>query len=271
MSAEITLNPIENCRWHNPAFLNRSRQVVNVGHEVLGHTALTNGKAVAELDNQAIDEFFDVLAPNPQAYPQLANWNERGGLIEHCHFSGEIAYKLSLAINERLDLNINPHAQKAALKLHDLGRTAIHSFMETDELTDIFWQQIGLRNDLKQMTHSAHLYWSDNGELDFDKLPTSVRISIVSDVFGKRSQADPERLRHKEEVLQAVKAGKKKYLQKKDPTVYEEELVRRLPTYTQKEQYAISKTLEWLESLGIDVNEIVDEVMAEKKEGETKS
>jgi hypothetical protein len=255
-----------NCRWHEDAFQNRSKLVVNVGLNVLGPTALTNGHSVSELDNYAIDEIFDVIYPDSKNNPDLANWNGRGGLVEHCYFSGEIAFKLTTEVNKKLDSNINPYAQKAALKLHDLGRTAINSFMETDELTDIFWQQIGLRTDLKDMTHSAHLYWSDDSHLNFDDISISKRISIASDIFGKWSQNDPRRLRHKEEILEAVKKGKEKYLHKQNPTKYEDELVKRLPNYTQKEQYAISMTLEWLDELGVDINKIVDEVIEERHE-----
>lgn len=269
MSIEFTSNPIENCRWHKADFQDRSRQVITAGRSILGHTALTNSKPMTELDSHAIDEFFDVIAPDPQLYPELANWEGQGGLVEHCYFAGEIAYKLVVAVNEKAGADINPFAQKVALRLHDLGRTTVQSFMETDEISNILWSQIGLREDLKQMTHDAHLYW-DSGELDFDSLPVSVRISIVSDVFGKRSSQDTSRLRYKDEVLEAVKEGKKKYLDKDNRTIYEEELVNRLPSYTEKEQYAISHTLQWLEEAGIDINMIVDEVMAEYNERSSK-
>lgn len=257
------------CRWHDTTFQKRAGEVVDAGRQTLRSAALTNGKPVSELDIEAIDRFFDMVTPNPQIYPDLDNWEGQGGLVEHCYFAGEIAYKLAVAVNEKAGTDINPLAQKAALRLHDLGRTSIQSFMETDEMTDILWKQIGIREDLKQMTHDAHLYW-DSGEIDFDTLPYSVRISVISDVFGKRSSQDSDRLRHKEEVFEAVKEGKKKYLDKGSRTRYEDELVNRLPSYTEKEEYTIFHTLQWLEEAGMDINTVVDEVMKEYQERKTR-
>jgi len=258
MQSEI----VAQCPWHEPRFLSRAEDVVEAGRAAFQNTAFSNGKPIGGQDLETIDRFFAAVAPDQNRHPHLANWEGPGSLMEHCHLSGRIAFRLTEQINEKLNTTYNPYAQQAALELHDLGRTVIHSFMETDELTDILWSHIGLRTDLKNLTHNAHIYW-DGQDLDFESLPIPTRISIIADVFGKRSAQDTNRIRHTNEILEAVKNGKTKYLQKPDRTRYEEELVHRLPAYSSKEEYVISHTLGWLNRLGIDLDELLDGVMQE--------
>lgn len=250
------------CRWHTPEFQARVNEVVNVGKQTFQETSFNNEQPIKAEDLQLIAQFFTLVTPDTTSYPHLVNWEGAGSLMEHCHLSGRIAHRLSERVNKATGSSLDPYAQQAALELHDLGRTVTHSFMETDELSDILWSHIGLRSDLKELTHNAHLYW-DSNSLDFDSLPIPTRISVISDVFGKRSAKDPNRLRHTDEIFEAVKAGKNKYILKKDRTRYEDELVKRLSSYMAKEEYVISNTLRWLEELGIDLNPLLDEVMNE--------
>lgn len=130
-------------------------------------------------------------------------------------------------------------------------------------MTDHLWGMIGLRQDLHDLTHSAHLYW-DEVETPVANLTTAQKISIIADTAGKRSSANINRLRLVEEIIPSVQAGKKKYLSKPNPTIYEQMLIERLPQYSRREDEAIAYTLSWFAGLGINLDAIIQAIPLER-------
>lgn len=248
---ENTLSVVVPCRWHEPTFQNRANNAVLIGRQVFSNTNLVLQGEVTESDVAAVAVFFDQLLTNEEG-----KWD---GFLEHCRIASRIGYELAIAVNQRSREALNPNAHACALWLHDLGRVASHAFMETDVLTGILWEKIGLRKDLHDLTHDAHLYWDDDPLLP-ESLTAAKKISIIADTGSKRSSLDSKRLRLAEEILPEVRAGKQKYLSRDNPSLYERQLVEKLPTYTQKEELAICTSLAWLASLGINVNAILSQI-----------
>lgn len=251
------------CRWHEQSFTSRVVAVSDIGINLFSGTNLTNPGEVTSFEQGRAKDFFRQTQPDEQIYPALANWFRPYGLVEHSDFAAAIAYSLADAVNQTTGSRLNPHEHEVALQLHDLGRTTTHSFMETDVMTDHLWRIMSLRQDLHDLTHSAHLYW-DEKEIPPEKLTIAQKISIVADTAGKRSSVTPNRLRLVEEIIPSVQAGKSKYLGKQNPTPYERMMVDRLPQYTRRENEAISYTLSWFAGLGISLDAIIQTIPIER-------
>ncbi len=251
------------CRWHDQLFVERVHTVRDVGIQVFRSTRLVESGIVDQSDLEQSKEYFRRVTPDFLRYPTLANWNDRGGLVEHTDFAAAIAFCLAEAVNGTLGTDLNPLAHAAALKLHDLGRTTTHSFMETDVMTDHLWKMIGLRPDIHDLTHSAELYWKED-ETPVEQLTIAQRISIIADTAGKRSSANPDRLRLTSEIIPSVKNGKKTYLSKPNPTFYERQLVEKLPQYSSREEKAISYTLAWFAGIGINLDAIIQAIPVDR-------
>ena len=248
------------CRWHDPKFQSRVWSVTEAGKVVFEQTSIVMPGDVADSDLSSAKRFFRVTTPDPNDYPNLANYHSRGGLVEHSDFSAEIAFRLASEVNKKIPkARLNAHANATALQLHDLGRTTTHSFMETDIMTEHLWSMIGIRADLHDLTHSAHLYWDDVARPPTD-LSISEKISVIADTAGKRSSVDPARLRKVDEIIPSVIDGKKKYLNKNNLTIYERELVERLPEYTRRETAVISYVIGWFGILGINLDSIIQAI-----------
>ncbi len=252
-----------NCRWHDPKFTSRVHAVTEVGLELFSSTNLVMPGDIGKVEVDVSRDFFLTTAPERSIYPNLANWLQKGGLVEHTDFAAAIAFRLANAVNESVGARLNPFAHGAALKLHDLGRATTHAFMETDVMTDHLWRMMRLRQDLHDLTHSANLYW-DNVETPPERLTMPQKISIVADTAGKRSTVDQNRLRLVEEIIPSVQEGKKKYIGKKDPTFYERQMIEKMPEYTRRENQAISYTLWWFNHIGINLDSIIQSIPVER-------
>ena len=257
------ISEMPGCRWHDKNFVSRVYAIRDKGIEIFGPTNLILSGDIGYKEVKAARNFFLVTEPDTSVYPTLANWTKRGGLVEHTDFAAAIAFNLADAVNRSVGARLNPHAHEAALKLHDLGRATTHAFMETDVMTDHLWQMIGLRPDLHRLTHSAHLYW-DEVEVPPDKLTIPQKISVVADTAGKRSAIDADRLRLVGEIIPAVKEGKKKYIDKLNPSFYERQMVEKLPEYSRREEQVIGYTLWWFNHVGINLDAIIQAIPIER-------
>jgi len=251
------------CRWHDPEFTSRVYTVTDVGRRLFSPTNLVLPGDIGKSEADVTRDFFLMTVPDSSTYPNLANWLQKGGLVEHTDFAAAIAFGLANAVNESVGARLNPYAHGVALKLHDLGRSTTHAFLETDIMTDHLWRMMRLRKDLHDLTHSAHLYW-DEAETPLESLTIAQKISIVADTAGKRSSTSPDRLRLVNEIIPSVLAGKHKYLGKKNPTFYERQMIERLPEYSRRENQAISYTLWWFNHIGINLDAIIQAIPVEK-------
>lgn len=246
----------------------RKRSVVDTGKKVFAGTGIIDPRL--PIDGQSIHAarlFLDVAAPDPVQFPEVgSNWVASRGPLEHMLLTAQIARHIAEEVNVKSadSGQVSPNTQEVVGLLHDAGRLVHHRFKETDELTDVLMEQIGIVPVIKESQHKIEWYW--DVEKPLPSPTVSQRISVISDVLAKRSTDDGNRLRRPHEVIAEVRLGKEKYLKRPIESIYDLQMHDRIVAYGQRENIILTETIEWLDRLGVDMEPILSNLDDQLKE-----